>query len=201
MDIAELLAGFTAIARAILRGPFVQVRLLFETPPAWPLVLAAGLLTAFAWQLDRRERLDTRWPRVMEAVAGVFGVALLVWFFHAGQFPWAEGDWREEWTFFFAWKQALQEGSLPYYLATALTGTERYFANLQTPMVPYVFALAFMSVQAFVVLHLAIAYVIGFIGLVMLGFIEFAGQLCPRRAVCNEDLICASRVAVAMACT
>ncbi len=93
---------------------------------------------------------------------------MLAWLFHAGQFPWTEGDWREEWTFFFAWKQAFADGTLPYYLGTAMQGTERYFANLQTPMMPYVPVLALVSVKTFVLFHLAAVYIAGFLGVVAL---------------------------------
>ena len=49
-----------------------------------------------------------------------------------------------------------------------MQGTERYLANLQTSMMPYVVALAWMSVNAFVLLHMAIAYGVGFVGAVVL---------------------------------
>ena len=101
-------------------------------------------------------------------MACAFGVAMLVWLFHAGQFPWTEGDWREEWIFFLAWKQAFGDGTLPYYLGTAMQGTERYLANLQTPMMPYVAGLALVSINAFVLLHIIVAYVAGFLGAIAL---------------------------------
>ncbi len=90
-------------------------------------------------------------------MACAFGVAMLIWLFHAGQFPWTEGDWREEWTFFLAWKQAFGDGTLPYYLGTAMQGTERYLANLQTPMMPYVAGLALVSINVFVLCHIIVA--------------------------------------------
>ncbi len=96
------------------------------------------------------------------------GVAMLVWMFHAGRFPWTEGDWRAEWTFFSAWKESLRNGGLPYYLGSALQGTERYLANLETPMMPQVAGLAFLSINTFVLLHLASVYSIGFAGLIAL---------------------------------
>ena len=169
MDIVALLTGPATLTRAILRAPLVHLRLLVETPAIWAPALGAGLLIALAWQQDRRDRIvDARQLRLTEAFACAFGMAMWVWFFHAGQFPWAEGDWREEWTFFLAWREALQGGGLPYYLATAMQGTERYFANLQTPMMPYVFGLALVSLNVFVLFHMAFVYGIGFVGAVVL---------------------------------
>ena len=43
-----------------------------------------------------------------------------------------------------------------------MQGTERYFANLQTPLMPYVFGLAFTSVNTFILVHVAVVYGIGF---------------------------------------
>jgi hypothetical protein len=154
--------------RSTLRVPLVQARLLFETPAIWVPAIAAGWLIVMAAYLDRRDRAGERSAIITEAFAAVFGVAIFIWFFHFGQFPWTEGDWREEWTFFFAWKQALRGGSVPYYIATAMQGTERYLANLQTPLMPYVFGLAIVSVNAFIVFHVALVYAIGCLGTIVL---------------------------------
>lgn len=152
----------------VVREPFVQLRLLINTPALWAPALAVACVVAVAWQLDRRGRSGDRSGYITEACAGAFGVAIFFWFFHFGQFPWTEGDWREEWTFFFAWKQALGGGGLPYYIATAMQGTERYFANPQTPLMPYAFGLAVVSVNAFILFHVAVVYAIGFLGAVVL---------------------------------
>ncbi len=157
-----------AVTRAALRGPLVTLRLLAETPAAWAPALAAVLLLAFAWWQDRREQPGHRGPRTVELAAGLFGLGILAWLFHLGQFPWTEGDWREEWTFFVAWKQALRSGGLPYHLAAAMQGTERYLANLQTPLMPYVIALRFVDVSGFVLFHLAFVFAVGFMGAVAL---------------------------------
>lgn len=153
---------------ATLRVPFVQLRLLIETPALWGLALAAAALFGLAWVHDHRRRGDDRSAHLTEALACALGVAVWMWLFHAGQFPWAEGDWREEWTFFFAWKQALRDGTMPYYLGTAMQGTERYFANLQTPMMPYVAGLALISVKTFLLFHFLVVYITGFLGAIAL---------------------------------
>ena len=153
---------------ATLRVPFVQLRLLIETPALWGLALAAAILCVVAWLHDRRDRGGDRSARLIEALACMFGVAIWLWLFHAGQFPWTEGDWREEWMFFFAWKEALRDGTMPYYLGTALQGTERYLANLQTPMMPYIAALALVSVKTFLLCHIIVVYIAGFLGAIAL---------------------------------
>ncbi len=78
------------------------------------------------------------------------------------------GRLREEWTFFVAWKQAFGDGTLPYHLGTAMQGTERYLANLQTPMMPYVAGLALVSVKTFVLFHIVVVYIAGFLGAIAL---------------------------------
>ena len=151
-----------------LRVPFVQLRLLIETPALWGLALAAVVLFGLAWWHDRPARGGARSAELIEAMACAFGVAMLIWLFRAGQFPWTEGDWREEWTFFLAWKQAFGDGTLPYYLGTAMQGTERYLANLQTPMMPYVAGLALVSVKTFLLCHIIAVYIAGFLGAIAL---------------------------------
>jgi len=153
---------------ATLRVPFVQLRLLIETPALWGVAFAASLLIGLAWLHDRRDRDGVRSAQLIEALACAFGVVMLMWLFHAGRVPWTEGDWREEWTFFFAWKQALGDGTLPYYLGTAMQGTERYLANLQTPMMPYVAGLALVSVKTFLLFHIIVVYIAGFLGAIAL---------------------------------
>lgn len=159
---------FVEVALAVMREPWVNVRLLIQTPAVWGPAAGAGALLLWAWRQDRRDEPPVRWAQVTEALAGAVCLALLAWLFRGGQFPWTEGDWREEWIFFTAWAQALHAGNLPYYLGTAMQGTERYLANLQTPMMPYVVALAWMSVNAFVLLHMALVYGAGFLGVVAL---------------------------------
>jgi hypothetical protein len=162
-----VLNGVEAIARTIVRGPWVVAQVLGHTPDAWlPMSAAIAMLTA-AWWCDRTNGA-TIGTRDVEVFACAAGAVVLTWFVRAGRCPWNTGDWREEWTFFVAWTDALQHGSLPYYLRTAMQGTERYFANLQTPMVPYAFALASLPVGAFLVGHLLIVYVAGFVGAVKL---------------------------------
>ena len=153
---------------ATLRVPFVQLRLLIETPALWGLALAAAVLFGLAGLHDRRDRNGDRSAPLIEALACGFGVATWLWLLHGGQFPWTEGDWREEWTFFFAWKQALRDGTMPYHLGTAMQGTERYFANLQTPMMPYVAGLALVSVKTFLLFHIVVVYIAGFLGAIAL---------------------------------
>jgi len=41
---------------ATLRVPFVQLRLLIETPALWGVAFAASLLIGLAWLHDRRDR-------------------------------------------------------------------------------------------------------------------------------------------------
>lgn len=164
----DLLDAFLAIVRTVGRAPLVNMRLLVDTPSAWAPAVVAGALVALAWWHDRRTPDNSPGSRVIEVLTGIAGLAFLGWFFRAGQFPWTEGDWREEWVFFFAWREALSGGGMPYYLATAMQGTERYFANLQTPMMPYAGALAFVDVRSFLLFHLAFVYTAGFLGAVAL---------------------------------
>ena len=174
MNIVALATDLAEIAR-VLRVPLNNLRLLVETPAAWPPALAAGLLIVLAWWQDRSDRRGRRWQHIINALAWLWGLGILWWLFHAGRVPWNEGDWREEWAFFAAWKQALQAGSVPYYfravfypIGSAWEGTERYLANLQTPMMPYVIALKFVDVRSFFLFHMAVVYSAGFAGAVTL---------------------------------
>jgi len=125
LNILALVTGLADVARAALRAPLVDLRLLVETPAAWAPALAAGLLVALAWWRDRSNRTGDRWEHVTEAFACLVGLAILAWLFQAGRCPWTEGDWKEEWTFFIAWKQALGSGGMPYYLGTAMQAAEQ----------------------------------------------------------------------------
>ena len=167
MNLMTLDIDFVTAGRLLL-VPLVDVRLLVVTPTAWLPALAAGLLLTWAWWQDRTDRMGGPEPRGTDALAGLVGLVIFAWFFQAGQFPWNEGDWKEEWTFFVAWQQALHLGSVPYYLVTAMQGTERYLANLQTPLMPYVFALRFVSIPVFVLFHMTVVYGVGFVGVVAL---------------------------------
>ena len=164
----DSLGSLVGILRALVRSPLVHVRLLVETPEAWIPVAIGLVLLAIAWALDRHRAADVRMHRRFEILVGIAGAAFLVWFVHGGSFPWTEGDWREEWVFFSAWKEALLDGRLPYYLTTTMQGTERYFANLQTPLMPYSPLLAPLSVNVFVTAHLSLVFAVGFAGLVRL---------------------------------
>jgi len=156
-----------AIARTIVRGPWVTAQVLAHTPDAWLPMSAVVAMLAASWWYDRTKRA-TIGARAVEAFACACGAVVLTWFVRAGRCPWHIGDWREEWTFYIAWTDALQHRTLPYYLGTAMQGTERYFANLQTLMVPYAFALAWLPVGAFLVGHLLAVFVAGFVGAVKL---------------------------------
>jgi hypothetical protein len=175
LDIVAIVTDLAHIARAVLRAPLVDLRLLVETPAAWGPALAAGLLAATAWWQDRSDRTGQRWQHITDALACLFGLGILWWLFHAGRVPWTQGDWREEWAFFAAWKQALHAGGVPYYFGAPFypigdtwQGTERFLANLQTPMTPYVIALAFIDVRSFFLFHMAVVSGVGFLGAVTL---------------------------------
>lgn len=168
LNIFALVAGLANVAGSVLRVPLTDLRLLVVTPAAWPPALAAGLLVALAWWQDRSGQTDVRWRHITEASACLFGLVILAWLFRAGRCPWTEGDWKEEWTFFIAWKQALHAGGVPYYLGSAMQGTERYLANLQTPMMPYAVALGFVGLRGFFLFHMAVVWCVGYLGAIAL---------------------------------
>jgi hypothetical protein len=168
LDSTAFLDTSFSVARDILRSPLVHLRLLITTPTAWLPTVLMSVMIVWAWHFDRSDGQHGRSARWFETLSGAAGFVVLIWFFHAGQLPWTESDWAEEWTFFVAWKQALANHSLPYYLATATQGTERYLANVQTPLMPYVFGLAVLPIGAFVQLHVVFVYIVGFIGTVVI---------------------------------
>ena len=163
-----LLSSMPDVARTIVRVPLVSFRILMETPAAWAPTFAAVILIGAAWWHDNTDQASAIPERVIEVLACLFGLAILLWLFHAGRCPWDEGDWKEEWTYLTALSEGMHHGAVPYYLRTSMLGTERFFANLQTPMVPYAFLLAFVSIRSFFLLHMALVYLIGFYGAVTL---------------------------------
>ena len=90
MDLVTALSGVATAARAVLRLPLVHLRLIIDTPVVWVPLAGAVVLVAVAWRADREHRPHEPWPRIAEGLACVFGVAMLVWMFHAGRFPWSE---------------------------------------------------------------------------------------------------------------
>jgi len=138
-----------------------QARLFLHTPAAWVPAAAAAALFAAAW-------LTPKW-RVLYAVGVAAEIVFVLWFFHGGAFPWGQGDWRQAWTYLVAWREALQQHTLPFYVRAAAQGTERYFANLETLSSPDALLLGVISVDAFLPLHLMLVFAIGSWGAVEAG--------------------------------
>jgi hypothetical protein len=158
-----------AILRALLRIPFVQLRLFVHTPSAhWPVIALASLI-GLAWAQTIRPGAGPGYKRALEWSVFACAAAALLWFFHAGRFAWDQNrDWQKEWTYFQAWKDATRRGELPFYLHTQVQGTERFLANLETIVAPHVILLGVMSTGSFFMLHVTVFFAMGHIALVAL---------------------------------
>jgi hypothetical protein len=153
------------VARQALRSPLTDLRLVLHDPDAyWPILTLGGLLT-LAW-FERVYRWDERRREQLQWLGLAVGGAAVVWFIRAGQVAWDHSpDWQHSWTYYSALKQAVIEGRMPYQLRTAVQGTERYFANLEAPIVPHAPLLLWTPVSLFLTLNLLIHFTAGFRGL------------------------------------
>ena len=141
--------------------------------PLTPLrvLIVAGPAVAFLFVVWLRQLRDDRRlgrDRVVEIACGGLAVVALTWFFQFGRLPPEQADWRKDFTYYSSLQDALQRGRMPYYLSMVAQDTDRYLANLETPLGPDVILLPFMSVGTFFLLHVLLAFVIGYGGLLAL---------------------------------
>ena len=142
------------------------------TPPMWG-PLAGLLILMIGAVLLEGSRPSTRPHWLLWVVAGVAGCLGIIWFFRAGDLDWhASGDWKKEWTYYTAVREGLRDGQLPWYLKEFFQGTDRFFANPETPVAPHVLLMAWMGVSPFLVLQFVLLFIIGFAG-----FQRLAGEL------------------------
>ena len=132
----------------LLLLPVALVTEVARTPPA-QLPAAALLLllvTATYAQFRRNPELERTWRMAASAMA----VGGIVWFFRAGDLDWhITGDWRKEWIYYTAWKEALAAGRLPWYLIEVFQTTNRFFANPETAAGPQVILLRWIPIGAY----------------------------------------------------
>jgi hypothetical protein len=173
--IGAILAGavYTQTSlRVLLYLPLDLYYLIAATPPMWgPL---AGLLMLMVGAVLLEGSRPSRRPQwLLWVVAGVAGCLGIIWFFRAGDLDWhASGDWIKEWTYYTAVREGLRDGQLPWYLKEIFQGTDRFFANPETPVAPHVLLMAWMGVSPFLVLQFVLLFLIGFAG-----FQRLAGEL------------------------
>ena len=97
------------------------------------------------------------------------GVITLAWYLRFGAIDWNQGsDWRKEWIYYTALKEAVASGELPWHLRGQFQGTDRFLANPETVFAPQVIALRWLSIQDFMLAQLLCYCAIGLWGLLRL---------------------------------
>lgn len=133
------------------------------TPDIWlPLAVAVALL-AYGLLVERRGRQlnQAEWTGI-----GLIALAAIAWFFRAGEIDWQNSrDWKKEWTYYAAIKEAMATHRLPWQLTTAFHYTNRYFSNPETVVSPHVLALAWMSIPSFVFFQLLLTFTAGLVAI------------------------------------
>lgn len=161
--LAIFIAGNNYNARQIVGIPLVLVRLLFDHQAA--LVPAAGATIVFLFALlcDRRESSSRSLERAVHVLLFLFGVSTLIWFLPFRMTEWGLGpDWNKDWQYYRAIQDAIGLRQMPYYLATAVQGSERLFANLEAPLSPDTLLLAVLPIPAFYAVRLAACFAVGY---------------------------------------
>ena len=114
----------------------------------------------------------------------MFAGGLLHWllFFHYGKMSFQAHDWQKEYTYYAIIQEAVKTGTLPYHVAIAFQGTNRFLALPETNLSPQILLLPLMSVGRFVLVNVLLLYSAGFVGcllimrryrLSILGFVPF----------------------------
>ncbi len=157
------------VARILLRIPVVQLRLLADHLAAlWPAAAMMAFLGG-AWLVEIKGPMKRPAAVLLDWSGLLLGIALLLWLLRLGPGEWGLGyDWEKDWVYYSAVKQAVHGHTLPYYLRTAVQGTERYLSNLETPWAPHVVLLGLMSPGSFFNLHVAACFSLGYVAIVKL---------------------------------
>ena len=103
-------------------------------------------------------------------LAVMFAGGLLHWllFFHYGQMSFQAHDWQKEYTYYAIIQQAVKTGTLPYHVAIAFHGTNRFLALPETNLSPQVLLLQTMSVGRFILVNVLLLYSAGFVGCLLI---------------------------------
>ncbi|NET73813.1 MAG: hypothetical protein F6K62_23625, partial [Sphaerospermopsis sp. SIO1G2] len=102
-------------------------------------------------------------------VLAVFGAGHWLWFLNSGDFPLTFQDWHKEALYLNTLREAMVDGYWPLQGAEPyVQGTSAFFAIPEVVLTPDIFLLPLLNNGTFIVLHLLIFYVIGFIGSVYL---------------------------------
>jgi hypothetical protein len=151
-----------------ISAPITQTRLLAQQPAAAAVAALAAVFVACAW-LDAavtRFRIPSWLLNVLGLAVGIVGI---VWFMRAGRFAWdSTVDGAQNFGYMAALRQAIVHAEMPYYIYTGQIGTERFIANVETPIGADAVLLKAMDISSFFVTELVICVAIGYFGLLRL---------------------------------
>jgi hypothetical protein len=100
----------------------------------------------------------------------MFAGGLLHWllFFHYGNISFKAHDWQKEYTYYAIIQEAVKTGTMPYHVAMAFHGTNRFLALPETNLSPQILLLPLMTVGRFVIVNMALLYSAGFVGCLLI---------------------------------
>jgi len=103
-------------------------------------------------------------------LAVIFAAGFIHWtlFFHNGDISFNAHDWQKEYRYYSILKEAIDSGVMPYHVAIAFHGTNRFLALPETNLSPQIFLLSFMNVGRFVLINVLILYSLGFFGCLLI---------------------------------
>lgn len=96
------------------------------------------------------------------------GVAHWIAFFDGANFSFRTYDWPEEFIYYSALRQAIEQRVLPYHTTVQLSGTTRFLGNPQILVSPQALLLSRMDAAHFVVLNTLLLYGAEFAGCLLL---------------------------------
>jgi hypothetical protein len=96
------------------------------------------------------------------------GLMHWIWFLNFGEIDFRCFDWFKEYAYYGALREALQSGSVPWHIAAAFQGTNKFLTIPETLISPQIVALPFVSTGVFVLLNTCFLYSLGFVGCIAL---------------------------------
>jgi hypothetical protein len=105
---------------------------------------------------------------VLLAIMFAGGVVHWLLFFHFGKMSFQAHDWQKEYTYYAIIQEAVKTGTLPYHVAIAFQGTNRFLALPETNLSPQILLLPLMSVGRFVLVNVLLLYSAGFAGCLLI---------------------------------
>jgi hypothetical protein len=102
--------------------------------------------------------------------AGLYAVGVCHWvlFYRGGDFSLLLDDWKKDYDYYAVLKTALEQHEIPYHMAPAYHGTDRYLGNPETNLAPHVLLMPVVGIVPFFLWHTLVMYTLGFLGCLLI---------------------------------